>query len=242
MWITKIGRCIHTSPSGYKVYQNFFYRWLTLGNNALQTVINRKNPKQPVLHYISPLTLMVRNYPYDCCLLGLGGAGVIHLLKGNSFSPQIVAVDISGEVIDIAKHYFMLDCISNINIVEQNAADYVQALSNKFSHIIIDLYGADHFPVECTNSQFFFNCKIALKKDGFISFNLANLREQWPIFTQIKKHFKNTLVIPVKKSANIVIIASNHEHIDLFIEKIRSSGEIEQIHVVSLWGYVGQYL
>ena len=113
MWQTKMGKCIYTSPSGYKVYQNLFYRWLTLGSDALQTVINRRTPQKPVLYYLPALTLMTRKYPGLTCLLGLGGAGLALMLNKTS----LVAVDNSEEVIEIAKKFFMIEHLKNLTII-----------------------------------------------------------------------------------------------------------------------------
>lgn len=239
MWKTKYGRCIYTSPSGYKVYQNLIYRWLTLGSNALQTVINRRNPQRPILYYLPALSLMARKFPNDCCLLGLGGAGIAHMLSTTGHS--IIAIDSSEEVIQIAKQFFMLDRIPNLIVVHQNAIDYLQTCETKYPQIIVDLYDANHFPPECNNDEFFIACKNRLSEDGFISVNLANLKEQMSIFKIIKKQFKRTIVIPIKKSANIVVIASNLKSNELFINKLRESKEIGKIVWVETWGYVGDY-
>lgn len=236
MWKTKLGRCIHTSPSGYKVYQNLMYRWLTLGSNALQTVINRLKPQLPILYYLPALSLMVRKYPDDCCMLGLGGAGLAHMLAKSRHS--LTVIDNSEEVIQIAKQFFMLERIPNLNIIMQNAIDYLQASSTKYPHIIVDLYNANHFPPECNNEEFFIACKNSLSVNGYIAFNLANTKEQKPLYQLINKQFKTTVVIPIKKSANIVIIASNLESKDLFINKLRETKEISKIIWVESWGYV----
>ena len=240
-WRTKFGRCIYVSPSGYKVYQNFFYRWLTLGSNALQTVINRYNPKKPVLYYIPVLTLMARKLPGSSCLLGLGGASVAQLLTSEIPGHSIVTVDSSEEVIQIAKQFFMVDRIPCLTIVHQNANDYIRECNTTYNHLMVDLYDANNFPAECNNDEFFIHAKNKLKENGFLAVNLANYKEQWPIFEMIKKQFKNTLVIPVKKSANIVIIASAQGDKETFIKQMQSYPEIKRIVWMDSWGYVGKY-
>ena len=241
MWQTKLGRCIYTSPSGYKVYQNLGYRWLTLGSTALQTVVNRRKPQIPVLHYLPALSLMARTFPNDCCLLGLGGAGIVHMLASNTSTHSIIAVDSSEEVIDIAQKFFSLDRTPNVTIIHQNALDYVKGVMGNFFHLLIDLYDANHFPVDCSTNDFFMNCKKSLRNDGFLAINLANYKEQWPIFQFIRKHFKTTLVVPIRKSANMVIIASKNENQDAFLNKLVETGEIKKIIYVEPWGYVGEY-
>lgn len=238
MWKTKFGRCIYTSPSGYKVYQNLIYRWLTFGSSALQTVINRRFPHIPVLHYLPALTLMLRVYPGDCCLLGLGGAGVVHML-GSNYS--ITAVDSSKEVIDIARNFFMLDELEQLKVVHDNALNYLQYSDKKYAHLLVDLYDAEHFPIDCANESFFAACKLSLLPGGYASFNLANLKEQKPILELIKKQFEATLIIPIRKSANIVIIVGDCSVGEL-ITKVEECSEVDKISWIESWGYVVKVL
>lgn len=241
MWQTKFGKCIYTSPSGYKVYQNFLCRWLTFGSPALQTVIYRTNLKKPVLHYLPALSLMARAYPNSSCLLGLGGGGIAHMLSSNSSTPKIVAVEYSDEVIHIAKQFFMVDSIPNLSIVHQNALDYLRQSPESFSHIMVDLYDANHFPADCASNLFFSLCKEKLTEDGFIAINLANMVDQWPLLLLLKKQFKTAVVIPVKRSANMVIIASRCDDGEWLITKLRETGEIKKILWVEAWGFVGEF-
>lgn len=238
MWQTRFGRSIYTSPSGYKVYQNCRYRWLTLGSDALQTVINKRHPAKPVLYYLPALTLMARAMPGEVCMLGLGGAGVAHLLAGNQFTHTITAVESSSEVISIARDFFMTEQISTLQIIHQAAQDYLTQSTTRYPHLIIDLYGAHFFPERCANAAFFSDCAQHLATDGFMAVNLANLREQWPIVQLIKQQFKNTLIIPVRHSANLVVLASLQQHKSEFIEQISACKQLKRISLVSDWGYV----
>lgn len=240
MWQTLFGRCIYESPSGYKVYQNPLYRWLTLGSTALQTVINRYNPQKPVLHYLPELTLMARYSPGRSCLLGLGGAGAAHLLGSTYPDQTLVAVEKSNEVIQIAEQFFLTHQLHNLSIIHQSACDFINENKDLYMHIMIDLYDANHYPDECNNDLFFHSCKTSLDKNGFLAVNLANVKEQWPIFQLIKKQFKINLVLPVKKSANMVIISTNNDNKELFFDQIKNTGEIKKIIWESSWGYVGQ--
>jgi spermidine synthase len=241
MWKTKLGICIYESPSGYKVYQNLLYRWLTLGSPALQTVINRLKPQKPVLRYLRALTLMARHYPERACVLGLGGAGVALMLSDKITSPPLVAIEKSEEVIDIAKRFFFTERLNNFTIIHEDAVEYVQKNQNQFPHLMVDLYNANYFPPECNNELFFNSCQQMLTQDGFAVFNLANHKEQWQILQSIKKFFRQTLIIPVKKTANMVIIAAPFEDKEKFLNIIQSTGEIKRILWVQSWGNVADY-
>ncbi|HAT8180148.1 TPA: hypothetical protein JA361_11960 [Legionella pneumophila] len=241
MWKTKFGKCIYISPSGYKVYQNLLYRWLTLGSEAWQTVINRYIPHRPGLHYLQILTLMARKFPNDCCLLGLGGAGIAHLLSAQKTMHSIVAVETSEEVIQIAKQFFMTDLIPNFTIIHQSAQDFVRENKNVFQHLILDLYDATHFPDECHSMDFFIHCRKQLTDDGFLAVNLANAQEQWELVQLIKKQFPSNIIIPIKKCANIVVIASKNDNKDFFIKQVKNTNEIKKIAWVKDWGYIAEY-
>lgn len=241
MWQTRFGRCIHTSPSGYKVYQNYFYRWLTFGNTILQSVINRRHPEKSVLYYIPALTLPIDNTSQSVCLLGLGGAAIPLMLAHQMPEIALDTIDNNIEIITIARHYFINDSIHNLNIIHQNAATFVQESTTIYSHLIVDLYGAHYFPQECCNEMFFNSCKKIIADNGFITINLANPQEQWPIFQLLSKQFRNTLIIPIKKCANMVIIASNHEGKESFLNRFHEHSQIKRIMWVESWGYVADF-
>lgn len=237
-WFTRFSRCIYVSPSGYKVFDNLFFRWLTFEITDLQTVILKFKPQKPVLYYIPTFTLLARTRPGPCCLLGLGGAGVAHVLYSSGFTTT--AVELSKEVIQIAQSYFMTEQIPNLTVEHQSANTYLEHCSKQYFHILIDMYTAHNFPEECNNEHFFFNCSRVLAPQGFLSINLPNAKEQLPILQLIKKYFKNTLCIPINKCGNLVIHASNHEQKDWLINTVLATKEISKISWVSTWGCVGR--
>lgn len=119
--------------------------------------------------------------------------------------------------------------------------DYVQKCETNVTHLIVDLYNANHFPPECANAHFFVLCKRIITEDGFLAINLANVKEQYPIFQLVKNQFNHTLVIPVRNSANMIIFASKNKSKELFMNKIKETGAFKRIIWVDSWGYVGDY-
>lgn len=236
MWKTKFGTCIYTSPSGYKVHQNAFYRWLTLGSHALQTVISRLNPQKPILYYLPALTFMAKHYPGSICLLGLGGAAIPCMFPDT----PITAVDCSDEVIDIASRFFKINTLNQLTVVCDNAFDFVtQCASFSYAHLMIDLYNANHFPPECAHDAFFMSCKRILSEEGFLTINVANIKEHQTIFQLVRKHFNQTLVIPVKKSANLIILASKNTNKKFLINKVTETTALKRLMWIEGWGHVG---
>lgn len=233
------GKCIHTSPSGFKVYDNFRYRWLTFGTSAYQTVINRRHPDRAIMGYIPALTLMTRQAQGDCCMFGLGGAATAHFITKYQPDINLLAVEKSEEVITIANTYFMAKELKNLSIVNQDAMEFVQQYPRKYRHLIIDLYDANQFPKECANHEFFSACTRILDSDGFLAINLANSNEHWPILELIRQSFNATIVIPIHKRDNMVIIATHNDSRSFLVKHLEKCTDIKKMVWDMKWGLMG---
>jgi spermidine synthase len=237
IWQTVFGRCIYESPSGYKVKQNYFFRWLLINSKALQTVVYRRNVKQPILYYLPAFTVMARNKPDACCLLGLGGGSVVHMLTSAEY--KITAVELSSEIINIAKDYFNLTASPHLQIIHQDAALFVSTSSARYRHLLIDLANDHRFPNECNQDIFFQYCKNLLVDNGYMVINLPYAREHFELCQRVRKHFKNTVVIPIKHCSNIVMICCNHGDRSDFIEDIQMYLKFKRLEFVADWGIIG---
>lgn len=129
---------------------------------------------------------MARQYPGPSCLLGLGGAGIPLMLSTEQPPPPLVVIDKSDEIIDIAKRFFISEELKNLTIIHEDAKNYVTQTQATYAHLMIDLYNANYFPPECNNELFFSSCQRIIAQDGFLALNLANIREQWPLFLLVK--------------------------------------------------------
>ena len=233
------GRCIYQSPSGAKVYQNLRYRWLTFNSLAIQTLIHRRHPERAELRYIKQLSIAIRSQPADCCLLGLGGAGVAHLITPYLGSSKILAVESSAAVIDIANTYFMTDRLNNLSIIHQNAELFVQQCNTRFQHIMVDLFDSNSFPTQCNTDDFFQNCRRLLLPDGILALNIANLDEQWPVFQRINSHFhQRTVSLPVKGLSNMIVLACNSSSINPLLDLLKTNSCLKKLSWDPRWGCI----
>lgn len=238
MWKTYFGRCIYRS-SQVEVYDNGIYRWLTLGSSALQTVLYKRNPLKAGLYYIDPLILAAKLMPANCCLLGLGGGSVIHSLSPFLGEHRLTCVEYDEEIIEVAHRFFQISKYQSFDIVHQDASIYLKNSSQKYGHILVDLFDANHFPANCYQEEFFSYCKKSLTDDGLLAVNLANTHEQKPIFDWINQHFDGaTLTIPVKGCANMIIFAANKSRIADFIDKIFETKQLKQLNWDAQWGKI----
>ncbi|CEK10490.1 spermidine synthase [Legionella hackeliae] len=241
MWKTFWGNCIYKSANGIYVYQNFLFRWLKFNGTALQTLLNKYFPKRPGLYYVNSLTLFVRINPGNCCMFGLGGAGVAHVLSALEKPIKLTAVEYSREVITIAQQFFMTDRLPNLEIIHQDAQRFAQQTDRKFHHLLIDLFTDDVFPAQCKTEDFFSHCKEILTPEGILAVNLANRNEQWPIFQLIRKNFlKSTLAISVKKSANIIIFATKQGSVNYLIDLLKQHKKLKRLIWDTKWGCIAE--
>jgi spermidine synthase len=240
MWKTRFGRCIYQSSSGFRVMQNPWFRWLTFAEDDLQTLMLRRHPERGGLHYIAPIVQMVLTSPGDCCMLGLGGAGIAHALFPGLANMNFTAVELNQEIIDIAQHFFYTDRIQNLNIVHQHADDFVQSSTKTFQHVIIDLHDGQHYPTACDHDVFFDHCKALLKTEGMLTVNLLNIHTQMARFQRIKMKFNLcTLIVPVAGTGNTLVFAFNVSNSRLFLEKLQSIPFLKGLTWHPSWGWMG---
>ncbi len=241
MWKTLGGRCIFQTPSGVEVHQNLFYRWLNFGGDALQTLINRRHPEKISLGYIHQLAFAVRQQPAECCLLGLGGAGVAHALAPYLKESQILAVENNKEVIEIAKNYFMTKRIKNLSVTYQDANLFVQQCKTQYKHLLVDLYESRSFPEHCNNPDFFLYCQRLLLPDGILALNLTHSEEQWPIFNHLRDVFcQRTVSLPVKNAANLIVLAYNGKSVAPLLNLLKESGSLKELEWDTHWGCIAK--
>jgi len=110
-------------------------------------------------------------------ILGLGGGTVAQLV--NKFWPdaKMVGVEIDPAVIRFGKKYFNLDKISNLEIVNADAVEWVEK-RGKFDLILIDVYLADKVPQSCETEEFLRKIKRLLSPSGLVIFNRLFYKEK----------------------------------------------------------------
>lgn len=241
MWKTFGGRSIYQSPNNSSVHQNLLYRWLRLDSTAIQTLINRRQPEKPELGYINQLGFAVRAQPGECCLLGLGGAGIAHALAPFLGNTPLIAVEKNAEIIEIAATYFMTERLRNLSIIHQDASIFVQQCASQYQHLMVDLFDAHSFPAQCNNSNFFENCQRILLPQGVLALNLTNLDEQWPIFQLIRNNFnQRTIALPVKNSSNMIVLAYKNSTLIPLLDMIKDSHHLKKLSWDTRWGCIAQ--
>lgn len=105
-------------------------------------------------------------------ILGVAGGSVIKTLVDEiKFKGKITGVEIDKEVVEIAHKYFRLNEIKNLEIIIDDAFEFVLKTKEKYDLIIIDIFQDTKMPNFLFEDFFINRVNFLLNKDGFILFN-----------------------------------------------------------------------
>jgi predicted membrane-bound spermidine synthase len=111
-------------------------------------------------------------------VLGVAGGSVIKTLVDEiEFKAKITGVDIDPAIIDIANNYFNLSQIKQLEIVIDDAFEFVLKTKDKYDLIIIDVFQDTKMPSFLFESFFVNRICFLLKKSGIALFNTMILSE-----------------------------------------------------------------
>ena len=112
-------------------------------------------------------------------VLGVAGGSVIKTLVNEiHFEGKITGVEIDKAIIDIANEYFHLDKIQNLEIVIDDAFEFVLKTKDKYDLIIIDIFQDTTMPNFLFESFFTDRLCLILQSKGFILFNTMLLNDK----------------------------------------------------------------
>lgn len=114
---------------------------------------------------------LVKNYK-SALILGVAGGSVIKTLKDEfDFTGNITGIELDKKTIEIANTYFGLDKYTNVNIINDDAENYVIKTKDKYDLIIIDVFQDSIMPDFLFDETFINKLKFILVSRGSILFN-----------------------------------------------------------------------
>lgn len=128
------------------------------------------------LHYIGFERIRGFN---NVLVLGVAGGSVIKTLVDEiKFKGQITGVELDANVIEIANKYFGLNEIQNLEIVIDDAFEFVLKTKKKYDLIIIDIFQDTKMPNFLFEDFFINRINFLLNVNGFILFNTMTLNKK----------------------------------------------------------------
>jgi spermidine synthase len=118
----------------------------------------------------------IRNFK-SILVLGVAGGSVIETLKKEvKFDGKITGVEIDAIVVDIANKYFGLNKYDNLEIVIDDAFEFVLKTKDTYDLIIIDIFQDTTMPNFLFEDFFINRINFLLNVNGFILFNTMALK------------------------------------------------------------------
>ena len=112
-------------------------------------------------------------------VLGVAGGSVIKTLVDEvKCKGQITGIEIDKEVLEIANKYFKLSEIKNLELIIDDAFEFVLKTKSKYDLIIIDIFQDTTMPNFLFEDFFINRINFLLNTDGFILFNTMVINEK----------------------------------------------------------------
>ncbi len=111
-------------------------------------------------------------------VLGVAGGSVIKTIVDEiKFEGKITGIEIDSTIIEIANHYFKLNEIKNLEIIIDDAFEFVLKTKDKYDLIIIDIFQDTIMPNFLFEDFFINRINFLLNVQGFILFNTMVISE-----------------------------------------------------------------
>lgn len=131
-------------------------------------------------------------------VLGVAGGSVIKTLVDEiKYKGKITGVEIDSDIIKVANKYFALDKIPQLDIVIEDAFEFVLKTKDKYDLIIIDIFQDTTMPNFLFETFFINRICFLLKSHGLILFNTMILNETQNIRNQkyVSEFYENKFKI-----------------------------------------------
>lgn len=149
----------------------------------------------------------------DILVLGVAGGSVMKTLVDEiQFQGKITGVEIDPKVITIANTYFKLNEIQNLEIIIDDAFEFVLKTKSKYDLVIIDIFQDTKMPDFLFETYFINHTCSLLRNEGVILFNTMilndkqNLRNKKYVSEFYANQFKIRTMPRIERHNELIII------------------------------------
>ncbi len=183
MWERKLfgadsPRAVYTAYSPYNGKINVWEhdRSFVLEAAGYQQSVSLNTPDLPKRYWFKAteeVAAQLEN-PQRALVLGVGGATILHLLSRKFPRIKIVGVEIDEEILKIARQFFELEKIPNLEVVTSDGGEYVSSYQGEpFDLVFVDAYLGGNFPLHFEEEQFLRHLRRISQPKGVIVINRA---------------------------------------------------------------------
>ena len=201
-----------------KVIDDGNHRRLSFGDDDFQSCMVKQAPLQLQFDYLRAMVLAALLQPHtqpnaaapnQVLLLGLGAGSLARFLHHYFPAIHLSVVELRQLVITVASQFFDLPDCPRLEVIQDNAADFLAYDNNHYTLVMSDIYteeGVDHAQL----SEGYINaCKARLKPNGWLVLNCwYEHKGRTSLIQSLKQAFKQ-LYCCHTQSGNWAIFASN---------------------------------
>lgn len=219
--------------AGVNIREESGVRTLHLGTEWVQGAMRIARPWNLELEYtremmMSTLLRPGPRFPRRVLLIGLGAASLTKFLYRHFPLAQLTAVEISPEVVAVARQFFKLpQDPRRLRIVIGDGADFVAENDKQYDLILVDGFDGRARSGMLNTQMFYENCRTRLTDNGIVAINLlSHGRDFRPNLERIAAAFDDrSLALPPCGSGNVIALAAAGDPVQLALEDVRESAQ-----------------
>lgn len=194
------------------VSEKFGVRTLHIGSDTVQSAMRIAKPHDLELAYTRSMMgfLLFKERPARVLLVGLGGGSLAKFIYHRQPWAALEAVEISPQVVAIARHYFCLPQEDQrFKVVVGDGAQYLSGDGAAADVIAVDGYDGESLVDVLSDEPFYKACRRRLAPDGVLVVNLwGGAREFNENLRRIEEAFpEGTVCLPAEKPGNVAVFA-----------------------------------
>lgn len=136
-------------------------------------------------------------------VLGLGGGNFIQKIKKEfSYKGALTAVELDAQIIKVATEEFAVSTNKNIQIIHQDALEFVNNTKKHFDFILIDVFVDNIVPDSFYDIDFWQDINSILKPKGRFVFNAGTTKIEASKIDTLIDYLKDKMIVFKKENVN----------------------------------------
>lgn len=189
------------------------YRWLNLGGDLIQSVMDIKEPHKllnPVNQYMLGSLLLLEKCS-DVLNIGFGGGVFERFLSCLDPDISIHSVENDEVVVHLSREFFHIQ--EEYPVYLQSADNFVSATDGHYDLILCDIFTDEKHPVCLLDAEFYSDCRRCLNDDGLLVMNLVpeDESELLEILKAVRDSFRHINLLEIPEHQNVILYISANE-------------------------------
>ena len=178
--------------------------------------------------------------PRDALLIGLAGGTVARELTAAYGPIPITGVEIDPEINDVAREYFALDDLDNVEVIVADGRYALRTSDAAFDLIGVDAYRQPYIPFQLTSREFFQDVSAHLRAGGVAVVNAGRTSTDFRLVdalaSTMRDVFPYVVAIDVSRYTNTILIGSDTPlSADALIHNVERLPQASPVREVAGW-------